>query len=211
MAAARQRLRAQLGIDDATIVFGIVGSLAWNARVGFCYGWELVNAIRQTPRADVAAIVVGDGAGLDPLRQAAGDDLGRRVFLTGGVPADRVLDSMAAFDVASLPQSVDGVGSFRYTTKISEYVAARLPVVTGQIPMAYDLGGDWTWRLPGSKPWGKRYIASLANLMNTVTRSDVSQRRDAIPSKLDPFDRATQVERVGAMITDILAALEGAR
>ena len=46
---------------------------------------------------------------------------------------------LAAFDLASLPQSVDGVGSFRYTTKLSEYLAAGLPIVTGQIPAAYDL------------------------------------------------------------------------
>ena len=27
-----------------------------------------------------------------------------------------------------------------------------LPVVTGQLPFAYDLGGDWLWRLPGDAP-----------------------------------------------------------
>ena len=60
-------------------------------------------------------------------------------------------------DVASLPQSVDGVGSFRYTTKLSEYLAARLPVVTGEIPLAFDLDDGWMWRLPGDAPWEERY------------------------------------------------------
>jgi glycosyltransferase involved in cell wall biosynthesis len=211
MAQSRTRLRAELGISDDTIVFGIVGSLAWNARVGFCYGWELVNAIRRIKRPDVAAIVVGDGAGLEPLRQAAGEDLNKRVFLTGGVPVERVLDSMAAFDVASLPQSVDGVGSFRYTTKISEYVAARLPVVLSQIPMAYDLGGGWTWRLPGSKPWGERYIGALADLMGRVTWTDVAEKRDRMPRALDVFDRDAQVARVTALIDDLLAETRGTR
>ena len=41
---------------------------------------------------------------------------------------------LAAFDLASLPQSVDRVGSFRYSTKLSEYLAAGLPIVTSQIP-----------------------------------------------------------------------------
>src|SRR5262249_44317537 len=122
MAASRTRLRRQLGIANETIVVGIVGSLAWNDRVGFCYGSELLRAISRSSRADIAVLVVGEGAGLDRLRELAGDDLARRIFLTGSVPAHEVLCSMAAMDVASLPQSVDGVGSFRYTTKVSEYV-----------------------------------------------------------------------------------------
>jgi len=204
MTHARARVRAELGIADSTIVFGIVGSLAWNARVGFCYGWELVSAIRRAKRNDVAVVIVGDGAGLEHLRAAAGDDLGKRVHLTGGVPGDRVLEMMAAFDVASLPQSVDGVGAFRYTTKVSEYVAARLPVVTGRIPMAYDLDDGWMWRLAGDAPWGERYVEALAELMRGVTWECLRAKRDRLPRAIDAFDRDAQVARVGAFITEIL-------
>lgn len=205
LAASRAKIRADLGIADSTIVFGIVGSLAWNNRVGFCYGAELVRAIRKTIRPDIAVIVVGDGAGLDQLRGLAGDDLAKRIFLTGGVPVDQVLQSMAAFDVASLPQSVDGVGSFRYTTKISEYVAARLPVITGQIPMAYDLDDGWIWRLPGRFPWGAQYIEPLAHLMKTITWDEVRAKQANLPERLQAFDKEAQVQRVTAMIHDILA------
>ena len=206
MINARKRTRAQLGIPDSTLVFGLVGSLVWNRRVRFCYGWELVQAIARVDRRDVAVMVVGDGSGLDALRTIAQHkkDMGRRVFLTGGVANVRVMEYLAAMDVASLPQSVDGVGSFRYTTKISEYVAARLPVVTGQIPMAYDLDGGWMWRLPGRAPWDERYVDALAQLMRTITPQAVVARRDRLPEKLDAFDRAAQVRRVAAMIHDIL-------
>lgn len=204
MARSRARLRAQLNIPDETIVFGILGSLAWNRRAKFCYGAELVRAIRRTTRSDVAAVIVGDGTGLDPLRHLAGDDLAKRIHLLGPVKSDQVLDTLAAFDIASLPQSVDGVGSFRYTTKISEYAAARLPVVTNQIPMAYDLGGEWMWRLPGPNPWHATYIDALAQLMETITPACVAQRRTAIPEKLEVFDRDSQVARVTAFIADIL-------
>jgi hypothetical protein len=203
-ARSRARVRSELGIPDSTIVFGIDGSLAWNARVGFCYGGELVSAIRRVKRDDVAVVVVGDGAGLERLRAAAGDDLGQRIHLTGGVPADRVLEMMAAFDVASLPQSVDGVGSFRYTTKVSEYVAARLPVVTGRIPMAYDLDGGWLWRLPGDLPWKTQYVEALAELMNGMTWDCVHAKRDRLPRVIEAFDRDAQVARVGAFIAEIL-------
>lgn len=203
--ASRARIRADLGIADDTIVFGIVGSLAWNNRVGFCYGSELVRAIRRVNRPDIAVIVVGDGSGLDHLRELAGEDLAKRIFLTGGVPVDQVLDSMAAMDVASLPQSVDGVGSFRYTTKISEYVAARLPVITGQIPMAYDLDAGWIWRLPGRLPWKNQYIDALAELMGTITWDQIRARQSHLPARLDAFDKDAQVNRITALIHDILA------
>jgi hypothetical protein len=203
-ARSRTRVRAELGIPESTIVFGIVGSLAWNSRVGFCYGWELVRAVRQVKRDDVAVVVVGDGAGLEHLRDAAGDDLGRRVHLTGGVPGERVLEMMAAFDVASLPQSVDGVGAFRYTTKVSEYVAARLPVVTGRIPMAYDLDGGWMWRLPGDRPWEGRYLEALAGLMRGITWECVREKRERLPASIEAFDRDAQVARVTALISEIL-------
>lgn len=205
MAASRRAIRAQFGIADSTIVLGIVGSLAWNRRVGFCYGWELVQAIRQVDRPDIAVMVVGPGEGLDHLRDLAGDQLGKRIHLTGGVPTERVLDMMSAMDVASLPQSVDGVGSFRYTTKISEYVAARLPVITGQIPMAYDLDSGWMWRLPGKAPWDPRYIEALANLMRTITPGLIEQKRTRLPERLEAFDREAQVQRVTSLVSDILS------
>ncbi|HYE18633.1 MAG TPA: glycosyltransferase [Tepidisphaeraceae bacterium] len=204
MAAARKKVRADLGIPDDTIVFGIVGSLAWNKRVEFCYGWELVNAIRLTDRKDVAVVVVGDGAGLDHLRRVASTDLGKRIYLTGGVANQYVLDYMAAFDVGSLPQSVDGVGSFRYTTKISEYVAARLPTITGQIPLAYDLDSGWLWRLPGPNPWHPRYVQAVADLMRTITWDDVHAKHAHLPESLPEFDRDAQVKRITGFVQDIL-------
>ncbi len=147
---------------------------------------------------------MGDGAGAQHLKQLAGDDLHQRIFLTGPVPVEQVLDSMAAFDIASLPQSVDGVGSFRYTTKISEYVSARLPVITGRIPLAYDLGSGWVVRLRGDLPWGDEYIDALAGVMNTITPEFIEAKRAALPAHLEAFDREAQVARVTAFIADLL-------
>lgn len=86
-------------------------------------------------------------------------------------------------DVLSLPQSVAGVGSFRYTTKLSDYDAARRPVVTDQIPLAYDLpnattgsGGEYDWCLPGSAPWDARYLDALADLMRSITREQNEEK-----------------------------------
>ncbi len=170
------------------------------------YGAELVNAIHRVGRRDVVACIVGDGPGRRRLQAMAGEELGNRVLLPGRVPPADVPDYLAAFDLASLPQSVDRVGSFRYSTKLSEYLAAGLPVITGEIPAAYDLDEDCFWRLPGDAPWSPAYIGALADLLEGITRAGVEQRRQAIGQRRpDPFDRAVQQRRVERFIRDILA------
>ncbi len=197
-------VRRSLGIAPDDIVFGIVGSIDWNNRRGYCYGYELVEAACRLQRDDVKVVVVGGGSGLARLRELAGDRLDRTVLLPGPVPRNRVQAYLQAFDVGSLPQTVDLVGALRYTTKLSEYLAAALPTVTGQLPLAYEFAGDWLWRLPGDAPWDERYIAALADVMATVDRADVEQRRSLVPADLAAFDRDRQVAQVCSFVDDLL-------
>lgn len=206
----RDVIRERLGIPRDGITFGIVGSLVWTRQRAYCYGLELIKAILRVQRSDVNVLVVGGGSGLERLQRAAGNALGKRVFITGQIASKEVPKYLAAMDVGSLPQSVDGVGSFRYTTKISEYVTARLPMITGQVPMAYDLDDGWLWRLPGNAPWSPEYIEALTQLMSCVTPDEVTAKRAKLPTRLPEFDRYRQVERVTAFISDILDAMHSA-
>ena len=204
---ARQAIRARLGIPEDALVIGLAGSLNWRPRVGYAYGAEIVGAVQRVQRPDVVACVVGDGPGLERLRQMAGEDLGSRIFLPGRVPAAEVADYLAAFDVASLPQSVDGVGSFRYSTKLSEYLGAELPIITGQIPAAYDLDGGYFWRLPGATPWGETYVEALAALLRELTPATIAEHREAIRDRpLGLFDQPAQQRRTSEFIRDILSS-----
>ena len=205
-AGDRDEIRAELGIPSEAIVFGLVGKLAWEERISYCYGLELVRAIRRTERDDLRVLVVGGGDGLERLREAAGPELSRRVILTDQVPSSEVRRHLAAIDVATLPQSVDGVGSFRYATKTAEYLGAGLPVVTSQIPMAYDLDGGWLWRLPGAAPWDESHVEALADLMRTIDREQVASRAAAVPTDAPEFDRERQRRRVEAFLSDLLAS-----
>jgi hypothetical protein len=191
-------VRAELGIAPEAMVFGIAGSLAWNSRVQFCYGMELVRAARLAGHA-ATVLIVGDGEGRAHVEAAAGDALGKTVFLTGRVPRERVPAYLAAMDVGSLPQTMDGIGSFRYTTKIAEYRAAGLPLVTSEIPMAYDLDDGAVVRLPGKTPWSLEYLAALAELMR-------SARREGLPKGAggSEFARGPQLRRVTAFLEDLL-------
>src|SRR5262249_16379058 len=96
------------------------------------------------------------------------------------------------------------VGSFRYTTKLSEYLAAGLPVVTSQVPLAYDLGDEWLWRLPGGAPWDTTYVQALAGLMDGLDRNELVAKQAAGPRKPAEFDRSRQVSRVTSFLLDVL-------
>ena len=208
-AGSRERIRERLGIAEDALVAGIVGSLNWRSRIGYAYGAELVRAVRRTERRDLVAVIVGDGPGSEPLRELAGEDLGSRILMPGRVEPREVGEYLAAFDLASLPQSVDRVGSFRYSTKLSEYLAAGLPIVTSQIPAAYDLDEGFCWRLPGPSPWSDTYVEALARLLEGLERPALEQRRAAALAASVAaltFDRDAQVRRVGEFVRDILSS-----
>lgn len=205
-AADRVRIRAMLGIPPEQLVIGIAGSMVWARRFGYCYGGELVEAARLVHRSDVTFLLVGDGDGKSRLEQRAAGLPAGRVLFTGRIPRDELPGYYAAMDIGSLPQSVDRVGSFRYTTKLSEYLAFRLPVVTGQIPLAYDLDGGWLWRLPGTAPWDRGYVAALARLADSLDPAELAAHRSAVPTSLWEFDQASQVARVTAFLRDLQRA-----
>jgi hypothetical protein len=205
-AVDRQRTRERLGIPVGHLVVGIAGSMSWSRRRGYCYGWELVEAARLLKRQDVTFLLVGDGNGKTRLEQRARELPPGRVLFTGRVPQKDLPEYYAAMDIGSLPQSVDRVGSFRYTTKLSEYLAFGLPVITGRIPLAYDLDGDWIWRLPGDAPWDSRYTSALAALLDGMTNDEFCARRSAVPEGFTEFDRERQVTRAAVFLTELIGS-----
>jgi hypothetical protein len=144
------------------------------------------------------------------LKTLAGDRVGKTIFLPGRVPRHEVPAYLAAMDIGSLPQSVDGVGNFRYSTKLSEYAAAQLPYVTNQIPAAYDLDYGELWRLPGRAPWEKTFIDALAGLMASVTTDDIRKKRASFPCEGHLFEKTRQITRVTAFINEIMVESEDA-
>ncbi len=204
----RRQMRARLGIPDSALVLGLAGALIWNPRYRYCYGWELVQAALAARRDDLYLLIVGDGSGLPHLRAAAAP-LGARVIFPGRVPMTQVPEFLAAMDVGSLPQSLNRVGAFRFTTKISEYWAAGLPIVTGQLPLAYDLTLAWSWRLPGAAPWHSDYIQNLARWVDQLSEEQLLRKASALPAALPEFDSQRQASAVTAFLTDILHSQNG--
>jgi hypothetical protein len=202
----RESTRAHLGVSSHTLLVGLVGSLNWRSRLRYTYGAELVQAMSRVQRDDLAVCIVGDGSGHKRLCEMAGEQLGGRVLLLGHVAHEQIGDYLAAFDVACLPQSVDGVGAFRYSIKLAEYLAAGLPVITGETPAAYDLDGDYLWRVPGDAPWDTAYVNALTVLLQGIDAQQIAQRRDALAGPHEHlFDKAAQQRRMRDFVSDILA------
>jgi hypothetical protein len=203
---ARRSIRERLHIPDDAVVFGIIGSLNWSARYQYCYGAELIRSARMR-KTSAYVLIVGDGSGLQILRTMAGEQLGSTILLPGRIPRDEVPYYLAAMDLGLIPQSVNAVGSFRYTTKLSEYKAAGLPFISNQIPMSYDLDDGKIWRLPGNSPWDSTFLEALSDLMAKITMSEVVEKtRDA--STLPDFDRDIQVARTTSFLKDVWAAVK---
>lgn len=206
--AQREALRAEWNIPKDGIVAGIVGNLEWNSKIQWCYGLDLVKAMQRVSRRDLYVLVVGSGSGLEHLKKEAGADLGKRIFLPGQIPLEKVMTAMSLMDVASLPQSMDQVGMFRYTTKLPEYAGCALPVITNQVPMAYDLGDGWMWRLPGKAPWEADYLSKLTSLLSDLSPEQIQKKKAFIPDLKTDFDMEAQRRRVGAFISDITSSVE---
>ncbi|WP_248927130.1 glycosyltransferase [Paenibacillus hamazuiensis] len=203
--ASRRKIREMYRIPENHIVVGIVGSLNWNKRIGYCYGYELVKAMQTLKRENVTVLIVGDGNGKSKLEQLSGERLGKNIVFTGRVPREAVPGYLASMDLASLPQSVDQVGSFRYTTKVSEYLSVGLPIVTGRIPMSYDINRESIYRIHGNKPWEPAYIHSLSELMENMTMEELQQKKAKVQRNLSIFDKESQIIGVSEFIRDILS------
>ncbi len=205
--ATRIAAREKVGIPNEALVIGIVGSLAWNPRRKYAYGLEIVKALRvlQTrPTArPVYGLIIGDGDGLARLSTlASGLD---NVRFTGRVPRDELMPLLQAMDLASLPQSMDEVGTFRYTTKLPEYLHAGLSVVTGPLPFAYDLDDGWIRMLHARFPWEEAYPRELAQLLQRCANEAILPPGERPAPALAHFDRATQIERASAFLSDVIA------
>jgi glycosyltransferase involved in cell wall biosynthesis len=203
---SRTAARASLGIPQNAIVIGIAGSILTDPRRGYSYGQELISALRRTTRPDLRVLVVGGGDGLSILSEMAADDLGRRVLLLGRRAAAEVPGYLSAMDIGALSQSVDAIGAFRYTTKLPEYVAAGLPVLSLQTPASYDLDTGWMWRLPGDAPWDETHIEALAQFMSTIGPKEIAEKRANVPQGMALFDPERQQRAVCEFVSDIITA-----
>jgi glycosyltransferase involved in cell wall biosynthesis len=130
-------LREQLGISRDHVVIGIVGTINWNERRKFCYGWDLVEAFAHLSDTPVKALIVGDGDGVKILKSRAReisteDDL---VF-AGRVAYADLPRYINAMDVCVLTQPDSPMSHVRTTGKLPLYLACDRYVISTQVGTA---------------------------------------------------------------------------
>jgi hypothetical protein len=201
---AKRELKEILELPKDSIIFGIVGSLKWSKRFGYCYGMELVRAIKKTSNHNVFVVIAGDGDGLFYLKKEAGDLVNKRIFFIGRIPYSKTIEFIKGLDFATLPQSCDQVGALRYTTKVSEYIEAKTPFFTNQIPMAYDLGIPFLKTLAGNNPWDTTFINELSKVMDNIKDPIFSfVEQEEILNK-EIFSLKNQTKKISSFIEDLI-------
>lgn len=198
-------LRANLGIPATDTVLGVVGSLQWNPRHAYCYGLELVEAAKHVSRSDVTMLIVGDGSGLGELQKRVPPDLAKRIVFTGRVDQQGVVDMLNVMDVGLITQTLDGLGSYRLTTKLPEYLATGLPVAMSPIPGFYDYASEAGWPLPPYHPASEQFHRGLATWIDGIDASDIAAK-SALARQIAAarFDYEDLTQRFAVFINDLM-------
>ena len=197
--------RERFGLPADHLVCTVVGSLNWSARAKYCYGLELVEALRRMRRTDVTMLIVGDGTGRERLYKLVPASLAERVVFTGRLAEDEVVGAMNAADIGFVTQSLDGLGNYRLTTKLPEYLACGLPVAMSPIPGFYDYVQEAGWALPPFHPASADFHAGCARWLDGLTREEIAARNvHARPLAEARFDDERLSARFCAFVEDLL-------
>jgi glycosyltransferase involved in cell wall biosynthesis len=195
----RERVRAELGIDEAVRLVGVVGRL--EAQKGHRYlldAWPRV--VRDFP--DVRLLVVGDGslrAGLEQQAREAG--VGAHVIFLGfRTDIPHLLD---AVDGVVLPSLYEGMP----LTAI-EASAMACPIVATAVDGTPEVieDGITGWLVPPADP--AALARALMGMLGDRARA-VAAGRAGRARVLERFDLASQVEATAAVYRDVAPRTAG--
>ncbi|MDX2257054.1 MAG: glycosyltransferase [Pseudanabaenaceae cyanobacterium bins.39] len=180
--AERLSLRHQYGIPEDHLVCGVVGSLQWNSRHAYSYGYELVEVIKLLQRQDVTMLIVGDGNAKARLQALVPEALRSRVIFTGRLPQAQVVEAMNVMNIGFVTQTLDELGNFRLTTKLPEYLACGMAIAMSPIPGFYDYDAALAgWALPAFHPASPEFHRQCARWLDGLTWEQVHAKAKLAP------------------------------
>jgi glycosyltransferase involved in cell wall biosynthesis len=159
-------LRRRWGIGDETIAIGVLGTARWNARLQWCYGRDVIEALARSTRPDVVGVLLVAGDGVPHLRSlAARRGVADRVLFVEPGRGAEAWDQLAALDVALSTQTNDAVGQARTTGKLAQYLAAGKYVLASRVGTAADvLPPEMLLEYRGA--WDEDYFTRLATAVD---------------------------------------------
>ena len=174
-ARQKRELKARYGLNPDHIVCGFVGDLPC-ARRDYSRGIELIGMLQYLNRRDVAVFIVGDGDGLQVLKDATPKELRDRIVFPGWIPHEEVVSAINAMDVGFLTQPMDALGMYRLTTKLPEYLSCGVPVAMTPVPAYYDYLGAAGWSLPESHPESSAFHRECAEWLDQLSPDELESR-----------------------------------
>ena len=126
-------LRKKLGISQ-TLTIGCAGSLTYSKKHDFVpFGSAVIDTIKNLKGLPVRAVIVGDGSGLEPLRQKAKEaGISDQVIFTGKIPFEEMPDYLNCIDICI--HAVPNIDCFKIITsqKMPEYFATNRFIIASE-------------------------------------------------------------------------------
>lgn len=198
------RLRSDLKLDDALVV-GFVGTCRWSPRLNWCYGMELVEAMKWLVEEPVKGLIVGSGDGVPRLRKRA-EELGirDRIVFVGPVSYDRLVEYINAMDVCLSTQTNDLVGQVRTTGKLPLYLACGRFILASRVGEAARLLPD-DMLIPCQGVIDPDYPRKLAQRIRQLLSNREQLATAARLRRLaeDAFDYDALAERLNVLLREV--------
>jgi glycosyltransferase involved in cell wall biosynthesis len=125
--------RRRIGVVDE-VTIGLIGSSSWSPRLQICYGWELVEVLRLLKDKRIKGIMVGDGSGIEILRQRAREyGIEDKMIFLGRLALERLPEALGAMDICLSTQTNNIAGRVRTTGKLPIYMAAGRFILASRV------------------------------------------------------------------------------
>jgi glycosyltransferase involved in cell wall biosynthesis len=196
-------LRERLGLDGVLSV-GLVGSSVWSEKLQTCYGWDLVEAVRLLADVPVKGVLIGDGSGVDVLRERCRRyGIEDRVLFLGRLPYEELPRYLGVLDVCLSTQTDDLVGRVRTTGKLPLYLAAGRYVLASRVGEAARVLGE-DMLLAHHRQVDPDYPARLAARLRQLAadRRPLARGLDNVRLAREGFDYDALAPRVARVLEE---------
>lgn len=196
-----EELRKQYGLDGV-LTIGLVGSSVWSKKLGMCYGWELVEALRLLKHAPVKGIIIGHGSGIPRLKALCQEyGIEDKVLFLGYVPYEQLPQYLNLIDVCLSTQTNNLVGQVRTTGKLPLYLAAGRYILASEVgEAARVLDQEMLVQYEGVKDeqYPQKLVGRIKTILDHPQMLERSARNVALAKEY--FDYAVLAERMGNFI-----------
>ncbi len=161
-------LKQKLGIANF-LTIGVIGSIVWDKRNNFCYGWEIIQVVNMLKEKPVKGLIVGGGNGLEKLKKIAQSyGLSDRIIFTGKIAHEQIPSYINCMDVCFSTQSNNMAGEMRIPTKLEEYLACGKFVISTDVGYAKTVLRDAGFLIPYKGVRDDSYPAKAAKVIEAI-------------------------------------------